>query len=294
MIERDARLVARFGGRLTDAREPRALLTPTGRVIASRPEGWLPATRLHPPPGGGPLPLPGGQSVMAEALGFEEAYLVRAVPSPTAHGRAAARPVLTLSLLGRDRAEAEIAGERRQLRLRHSEILALLCARPDGMTSEELSVEIYGDAAGAAAIRVEVSRLRKLLGDCIEPEHYRLAGVVASDVARVCALLHRGEVRQAAARYPGALLTGSDAPGVVREREALEQWLRQSIMTAGDPEALWAWLQTDSGTEDQAAWQRLLTSLPFHDPRRSLAATRVARLRAAHRAHLAGPDDRPL
>jgi hypothetical protein len=279
MIERDARLVARFGERVTGAREPRALLTPTGRVIASQPDGWVPAMRLHPPAGGGRMSVGDGQTVTAETLGFEEAYLIRAAPTLAAHGRPAAGPVITLSLLGRDRAEAEIAGERHQLRLRHSEILTLLCARPAGMTSEELSIEIYGDPDGAAAIRVEISRLRKLLGDCIEPEHYRLTGVVGSDVARVCALLHRGEVREAAARYPGALLTGSDAPGVVREREALEQWLRQSILTAGDQEALWGWLQTDSGAADLTAWQRLLTNLPFHDPRRSLAATRVTQLR---------------
>jgi hypothetical protein len=279
MIERDARLVARFGERVTGAREPRALLTPTGRVIASQPDGWVPAMRLHPPAGGGQMSVGDGQTVTAETLGFEEAYLIRAAPSLAAHGRPAAGPMITLSLLGRDRAEAEIAGERHQLRLRHSEILTLLCARPAGMTSEELSIEIYGDPAGAPAIRVEISRLRKLLGDCIEPEHYRLSGVVGSDVARVCALLHRGDVREAAARYPGALLTGSDAPGVVREREALEQWLRQSILTAGDQEALWGWLQTDSGAADLTAWQRLLTNLPFHDPRRSLAATRVTRLR---------------
>ena len=192
--------------------------------------------------------------------------------------------MLTLRLLGRDRGEAEIGGTRHQLRLRHSEILTLLCAHPDGMTSEELSLGIYGDPAGAASIRVEVSRLRKLLGDCIEPEHYRLAWTVGSDVAHVCALLHRGEVREAAARYPGPLLPGSEAPGVIREREALEQWLRQSVLTADDQEALWTWLQTDSGMTDRAGWQRLLQSLPFHDPRRSLAATRVGHLRLTQSA----------
>ena len=79
-----------------------------------------------------------------------------------------------------------------QLRLRHSEILTLLCANPEGLTSEELSVGVYGHPAGASSIRVEVSRLRKLLGDCIESEHYRLKCTVSSDVARVCGLLHRG------------------------------------------------------------------------------------------------------
>ena len=68
---------------------------------------------------------------------------------------------------------------------------------------------------------------------------------------------------------------------MVGEREALEGWLRQSVMSAGDREALWAWLQTPSGSRDLAAWQRLLADLPFQDPRRSLAASRVGGLRAA-------------
>src|SRR6202043_707431 len=182
---------------------------------------------------------------------------------------------LTLELLGGQRAKAELAGEHHTLRLRHSEILTLLCVRPDGLTSEELSEGVYGHRGSSASIRVEVSRLRRLFEDCIEPEHYRLRCPVDSDFARVSGLLHRGAVRDAALHYRGPLLPASRAPGVVHEREALERWLRQSVMSAGDTEALWAWLHTPSGIEDLAAWQRLLANVPFHDPRRSLAAARV-------------------
>jgi hypothetical protein len=66
---------------------------------------------------------------------------------------------------------------------------------------------------------------------------------------------------------------------VVREREALEGWLRQSILSSGDKDALWEWLQTSSGSFDLPAWQRLLANLAFQDPRRSLAASRIAQLR---------------
>jgi hypothetical protein len=66
----------------------------------------------------------------------------------------------------------------------------------------------------------------------------------------------------------------------MRRREALERWLRQSVMSAGDQDALWVWLQTASGARDGPAWRRLLSNLAFNDPRRSLAAARVAQLRA--------------
>jgi GAF domain len=279
MLGRDGRLLTRFGGRLLDGAEPRALLAPSGRVIASEPAGWLPDERLKLPPGGGPLPLSKERSLHLEELGCDEAYLVRAQPASTHRGR---DQVLSVELLGRAVAQASFSGRRIQLRLRHSEILTLLCAHPDGMTSEELSTDVYGDPSRAASIRVEISRLRKLLGDCIEPELYRLNCRVRSDVSRVCGLLHRGEVREAAVRYLGPLLPRSEAPGVIREREALERWLRQSVLSSGDQEALWAWLQTVTGAADLAAWQRLLANLPFQDPRRSLAASRVGQLREQH------------
>jgi hypothetical protein len=282
MLDRDARLLARYGDQLTAGPGPRALVAPSGRVIAAQPLGWLPVGRLNVPAGGGPLKLGMTSLAIAEALGREDAYLVTAEPTPVPSGgtvEAVGRP-LHLSLLGRDGAEAELAGAIVPLRMRHAEILTLLCANPQGMSSEELSEGVYGDPLRSGGIRVEISRLRKLLGDCIETEQYRLRPGVVSDVAQVGALLHRGDVREAADRYPGPLLPRSSAPGVVREREALEGWLRQSVMSAGDQEALWAWLQTSSGARDTAAWRRLLANLPFADPRRSLAASRIAQLRS--------------
>jgi hypothetical protein len=279
MLDRDARLLARYGDRLSGGPDPRALVALSGRVIATQPVGWLPSgSRLAVNPGGGPVLLDDGRSLLAEALGCEEVYLVRAPSSSARPGQRG--PVLRLTLLGGRRAIAELAGERFELRLRHSEMLTLLCAAPDGLTSEELSEGIYGHRGGAGSIRVEVSRLRKLLGDCIEPERYRVTCPVSSDVSEVCGRLHRGDVRGAAGCYHGPLLPGSDAPGVVHEREALERWMRQSVMSSGDREALWSWVQTTSGSADMAAWQRLLTMLAFHDPRRSLAASRIGALRA--------------
>ena len=277
MLDRDAHLLSRYGDQLQQGAGPRALVAPSGRVITSQPLGWLPVRRLQIPPGGGQLPLTGPKSVVAEALGAEEAFVVRAEEAPARHRSSGSS--LSLSLLGRDRADAERSGHRSQLRLRHSEIVTLLSAHPDGLTSEELSLGVYGIAERAGSIRVEISRLRKLLGNCIETDHYRLRAGVISDVAQVCGLLHRGDVREAASRYPGPLLPSSHAPGVVREREALESWMRQSVMSAGDQEGLWAWVQTAGGAQDLAAWQRLLSHLPFQDPRRSLAAARIGGLR---------------
>jgi hypothetical protein len=197
--------------------------------------------------------------------------------------RAARRgPVLQLSLLGRDRAEVRVDGTPLQLSRRHSEIVALLCMRPGGMTSEELAADLYGDAGQPGTVRVEVSRLRKLLGGWIDAERYRLCVDVECDVGRVRDLLEGGARREAAERYKGQLLPHSEAPGVVRQRDALDAWVRHAVMTADDDAALWAWLQSPSGWEDLPAWKRLLAHLNFHDPRRSLAAAHIRSLRAAY------------
>ena len=166
--------------------------------------------------------------------------------------------------------------------MRHAEILTLLCANPEGLTSEQLSDGVYGDSAAGRldpgrdlAAAQAAGRLHR---DRALPAARRRC---SSDVAQVCGLLHRGQVREAAARYGGPMLPGSKAPGVVREREALEGWVRQSVMSAGDAEALWAWVQGPTRARRTcSAWQRLLVNLPFQDPRRPLAASRLARLRA--------------
>ena len=287
MLNRDSRLLSRYRDRLSSGSGPRALLSPTGRLIAAEPMGWLPARRLTVPRGGGELTLAPGVMAVAEALGAEEAYLVRGglgrmsgIGARSGVAIPDTQPMPGLSLLGSD-GHARLAGAEIPLRLRHAEILTLLCSRPEGLSGEQLAGDVYGDPTRAGGIRVEISRLRKLLGDVIYNEPYRLRAGVSSDVAQVCGLLHRGEVRDAAARYSGPLLPRSVAPGVVTERDALERWMRQSVMSGGDNDALWAWLQTVSGAQDRPAWQRLLVNLPFADPRRALAAARIAQLRQA-------------
>jgi GAF domain len=278
MHDRDDRLRARYQDRVGPAADPGALVTSSGRVLTARPEGWLQEGRLDLPAGGGELVLGSGTRAFAEPLGHEEAFIVRAVEGK---GAPRGRPLLKLSLLGRDRADVELGGRPIQLSRRHSEVLALLSMRPDGMTGEELTADLYGDLGTSSTTRVEVHRLRKVLGKWIDTDPYRLSRDVESDVARVKGLLDRGAVREAVEAYHGPLLPHSEAPGVVRERDSLETWLRQAVMTADEHETLWAWVQSPSGREDFGAWKRLLSQLHFHDPRRSLAAAEVRRLRKA-------------
>jgi hypothetical protein len=185
--------------------------------------------------------------------------------------------VIDLHLLGREPV-AVLGGRSVPLRRRQAEILALLCLRPEGCTTEELGADLYGDAASNSSVRGEVSRLRKL-GVPISSEPYRITVPVESDAGRVQAMLRHGAVREAADHYTGPLLPLSDAPGVVRRRDELDGWLRHAVMTGGDREALWAWVQSPAGSDDLGAWKHALAGLDFHDPRRSQAAAQLGRLR---------------
>jgi hypothetical protein len=278
MHENDARLRSIYRDRVLTGGDDRALITASGRVIATNPSGWMPAERLELPKYGGEFTLPSGAPVFAEALDRDGAFLVRRLEHAAA-GRSGG--AAQLRLLGDDRPCVIVDGRSVALGRRQAEILALLCLRPHGLTTEQLGAEIYGDDASNSTVRGEVSRLRKLLGLSIETDPYRLAGHVESDLGRVRTLLLRGAVQEAAELYAGPLLPHSDAPGVERERNALEGWIRHAVMTGDDRDALWAWVQTPSGEHDSAAWKLVLSALDFRDPRRSQAAAQVGRLRGS-------------
>ena len=58
---------------------------------------------------------------------------------------------------------------------RHAELLLLLAVSPNGLTSAELSQELYSSGEHVVAIRAEISRLRKHLGGVLEQRPYRFA-----------------------------------------------------------------------------------------------------------------------
>jgi signal transduction histidine kinase len=86
--ERNDRLRARHHGRITGGAERRALVAPTGRLVADDPRGWLGAARLELPPGGGELTLPSGGRAYADPVGHDEAFIVRELDGrPPRHPR---------------------------------------------------------------------------------------------------------------------------------------------------------------------------------------------------------------
>ncbi|MEA2155651.1 MAG: hypothetical protein QOE11_1791 [Solirubrobacteraceae bacterium] len=273
--ERDDRLRTRYAELLGPASAGAALVTGTGRILLDPGRRWARVALEAIPAGGGVLALPSGIEAIAEPIAEDDVYVVR----QNSRSSRPARPRLELRVLGDEPPEARVDGVALRLRPRHVEMLTILALHRGHLNAEIMCAELYGDDGHPASVRVEMSRLRRLLPDLMESEGYRLTGPIASDVRRVRALLDRGAVCDAAEAYPGPLLPGSTAPGIERARDELDGWMRQAVITCADADALWAWVRSSSGTSDLLAWTRLLAELAYTDPRRSQAVARIRVLR---------------
>jgi hypothetical protein len=285
MAVRDERLRAAVEPRLARlGDECAALVTPSGRVLASRPQDWLPVPRLRLPHQGadpGTLVLPDGRIAVLEPLA--EGYLLRA-PTPGTPAVTAphpgARPVLELRFLGHA-PTATLGGRPLRLTQRHADMLTLLALHPDGVSAEQLATGVYGERGNPVTARAEIHRLRTQLGrHVVHSGPYRLDAEVRADWLDVREALRVGHVRAAASAYRGELRAGSEAPAVVEERETLYATLRRAILHSADVEAMWLLAESAPGHDDVELAERLTAELSPADPRHATMATRAERLTA--------------
>ncbi len=98
--------------------------------------------------------------VSLAAKTIEHHLALRAQADPDA----APLPGVTLSVLGRERAVALAGGRRLELSRRHTEMLLLLWLHGEGLTAEQLALEVYGERGRPGTVRTEMHRLRAQLG----------------------------------------------------------------------------------------------------------------------------------
>ena len=186
-----------------------------------------------------------------------------------------------LLALGRDQAVLFRGGQETRLNRRHSEILVILAQHPEGLTADQLAAALYDDFAAEATVRVEVARLRRVLGDLVGSRPYRLMEPVSADFQDVAKALREKNPAAALAAYGGSLLPRSEAPEVIAERHWLDVRLRTCVLESGKPPLLEDWLDR-CGAEDLDAWEQLVPLLP-PSVRRSEAMAEVRRLRGGDR-----------
>ncbi len=222
----DERMLRLYRERWASQRCFTAVVTSSGRVLACDPPGWLGA-HVDAAPDQERWPQGDGSTIHAQPLG--DGFVVWRAGSAAPQPR---RAQVKVAVLGRDRAEVSIERRRFELRLRHSEIVALLALHPQGMTVRDLALQMYGTAERQATIRAEVTRLRALLGQALRSRPYRLDDGVQVDLAAVQRELADGNPLAAARRCAGPLLPSSAAPGVVAARGHLARALRTAAAPA--------------------------------------------------------------
>ena len=200
-------------------------------------------------------------------------------PGSFAVAGSAADAVLRIDGLGRPDCEVNISERSLRLSRRHSEIAVILVDHPDGLSADQLALELYEQDVTSSTIRAETARLRAVLGsDLLDSRPYRLRVRPECDWLEVTDHLRAGRIREAARAYRGPLLPQSDAPGVITRRDRLERQLRAAIIASNDADLMVAWTQTRWGGDDREMWRRQAVTLPPSSPLRALAAAEARRL----------------
>jgi hypothetical protein len=236
--------------------------------LTGRPLGAVDIT------GGDQLANPHSLALVRAAARLAETFLASSASPPRQNG---------LNALGTDDASLVGPGGRLVLSRRHGEILVLLLVHPEGLTGDQLGLELYGDELNPVTLRAELSRLRRLVGpELLDSRPYRLRMPVDADFLTVMRLLDRGALREALTVYRGPLLPGSDAPGVVRLRTLLDQQARAGLLADGDAVLLDAWTRSPMGADDLVVWEALADAVPTGSTKSAIVHARIAGLRAEY------------
>jgi hypothetical protein len=185
-----------------------------------------------------------------------------------------------LRILGRDVGELVHAGGRLELSARHAEILLLLAWHRGGLSAERLSELLYGREDAVVTLRAEMVRLRRELPEELAPlsRPYRLPRGIDVDARRVLDFLDRGAHKVALGSYTGAVLPGSDSPGVAAIREDLRSTLREAMLADAAADVLLAYARSDEAAYDLEVWRAALRVLPAKSPKRASVVSRIERL----------------
>jgi hypothetical protein len=159
------------------------------------------------------------------------------------------------------------------LRPRFYELLALMALHPEGLSSEQMSLCLYGGEGNAGCCRIELGRLKQFVP--LESRPYRLLDYSA-DFVLLREHIYAGRVGQALELYRGPLLPYSQAPTIIEARLDLEEALRRAVLISRDPDYLW--LLANRLWDDLELWEIVLDYLSTQDPRRALAETRRGRI----------------
>ena len=159
------------------------------------------------------------------------------------------------------------------LSLRQAEVMVLLLMHPGGLSAEELTLLLYGDAGKSGSSRALMSRLRTVAGPALTSQPYRLAPGVGSDFDEVRAALRAGDVSQVLSGYDAPLLAESQVPAIEDRRREIDQGVRRACLT-GTLDQQWSWLESHAGQDDLVGLEQFIDRVPPTDFRADMAHSR--------------------
>lgn len=181
-----------------------------------------------------------------------------------------------LEVLGVAEPVLHVDGRPVRLGRRHAEVLFLLATHPAGLTGDQLAHALYVDSPSETAVRVELNRLRQIVGDLVSSRPYRLSQPIGVDYVDVTEALRQGNLAEAVDRYRGPLLPLSEAPAINAQREWLEMQMRSTLLMEADAVTLHAWADRFA-IDDLQVWEQLVVLAD--GPIAAIARARVTRLR---------------
>jgi hypothetical protein len=213
-------------------------------------------TRLSPAPPDPAVAAPGGLATRSAFPG---------VPG---------RPLLDIRVLGSGR--VALGATPVLLTPRQMEILTILaCIREASL--DQLHALLHGDRrVSPITTKVEISQMRRVLGDVIASRPYRLTVPTRIDLVTLLDHLNRGDLDGAIAEYRGQLLPASEAPFLVEQRHHCDVALRTALLRRGTTEQLVVFAETHP--HDTEVLERAVAVAAGDEP---LLPTAVARLAVA-------------
>ncbi len=162
---------------------------------------------------------------------------------------------------------------------RQVEIVAVLALHPEGMSLAELVDELHGERpVNPVTVRVELSHVRRVIGERLQSRPYRLAGPVAADHVTLLAALAAGQVEAAVRAYEAPFLTRSTAWGIEETRRYIDVAVRRAVLGGGEAGNLFS--LSSALPDDAYIAECALEAMPDADPRCALVAARLATLDA--------------
>ncbi|WP_304046411.1 GAF domain-containing protein, partial [Jatrophihabitans endophyticus] len=120
--------------------------------------------------------------VRAAARMTESELARRATDRPSGLWVPSGERILELEALGQNECLLRLDGRSHRLSPRHSDILFALAEAPDGLTADELELQVWPSGVQSSTVRAELVRLRSLLGqEVLKSRPYRLTCEVRAD-----------------------------------------------------------------------------------------------------------------